>query len=59
MNVGNAHGLLHVSLKLGLGFGGGAAVKRCDESWKCSRIAACIMKLGFGGGVAVKRCDET
>ena len=28
MKAGSAPGLLHVSLKLGLGLGGGAAVKR-------------------------------
>ena len=52
MKAGNAPGLLHVSLKLRLGLGGGAAVKRCDESLKCSWIAACIIE------VRVRRCSS-
>ena len=43
MKAGNAPGLLHVSLKLGLG--GGVAVKRCDETWKCPWTAACIIEV--------------
>ena len=35
MKAGSAPGLLHVSLKLGLGLGGSAAVKKCDESLNC------------------------
>ena len=41
MKAGNAPGLLHVSLKLGLG---GVAVKRCDETW----TAACIIEVRVG-----------
>ena len=50
MKAGNVPGLLHVSLKLGLG--GGAAVKRCGESWKCLWTAACIIEVK----VSVRRC---
>ena len=55
MKPENAPGLLHVSLKLGLGLGGGAAVKRCDECWKCSWIAACIIEVRFSDR---RRCSS-
>ena len=48
LKAGNVPGLLHVSLKLGLGLGGGAVVNRCDESWKCPWTAACIIEVWVG-----------
>ena len=57
MKAGNAPGLLHVLLKLGLG--GVAAVKNVMKAGNAPGLLHVSLKLGLGCVAAVKRCDES